>query len=225
VKRARAAALMTAVTFLLGFMFVVQLRAQDAAGGLEHLSAQDLTQLIANLNVSNGQLRAEAESLEARLRSIRDASANGQVNVGQLQDDLRRLRLWGGLDPARGSGVEVRISGPITARALNDLLDELRLAGAEALAVEGVRVVPGTVVDASVDGLSVDDIPLPARFSIRAIGSSAALQAILERSGGIISRIVVAQPDVVIDVAASDAPLDLPAVTRSLIPPDGKPRV
>jgi uncharacterized protein YlxW (UPF0749 family) len=217
--------MMTAVAFLFGFMVVVQLRAQDAAGGLQQMSAQDLTQLIANLDVNNGQLRAEADSLEARLRSITTSSANGQVNVGQLQDDLRRLRLWGGLDAARGSGVEVRISGPITARAVNDLLDELRLAGAEALAVEGVRVVPGTIVAAGTNGLSIDATPLPARFWIRAIGSPAALQAILERSGGIIGRIVVAQPDVAIDIAPSDAPLDVPATTRRLIPADGQPRV
>jgi uncharacterized protein YlxW (UPF0749 family) len=217
--------MMTVVAFVLGLLLVMQLRAQESAGGLPQLSAQDLTQLIANLNVRNGQLRTEADGLDARLRSITAASANGQVNVGQLQDDLRRLRLWGGLDAVRGRGVVVTISGPITARAVNDLLDELRLAGAEALVVGDVRVVPGTVVAGGVGGLSLEGASLPDRFSVRAIGTPAALQAILERSGGIVSRILVAQPDVAIQVTPSDAPIDLPATTRRLVPADGKPRV
>jgi uncharacterized protein YlxW (UPF0749 family) len=224
-KRPRALATMTAVAFLLGFLLVLQLRAQDSAGGLQQLSAQDLTQLIANLNVQNGQLRTEADGLEAQLRSLTAASANGQVNVGQLQDDLQRLRLWGGLDAVRGRGVVVSISGPITPHAVNDLLDELRLAGAEALAVGDVRVVAGTVVGAASGGLSVEGAALPDHFTVRAIGNPAALQAILGRSGGIVSRIVVAQPDVTIDVTQSNDPLVLPATTRRLIPADGKPRI
>jgi uncharacterized protein YlxW (UPF0749 family) len=215
---------MTAVVFLLGFMVVTQLRAQDAAGGFQQLSAQDLTQLIANLNVQNGQLRTEADGLEAQLRSITAASANGQVNVGQLQDDLQKLRLWGGLDAVQGRGLVVTISGPITANAVNDLLDELRLAGAEALAVGDMRVVAGSVVGGQPGGLSVEGAPLPGSFPLMAIGTPAALQAILERSGGIVSRITVAQPDVTIEVTLSQTPLELPATQRSLAPTDGKPR-
>ncbi|MGH2407518.1 MAG: DUF881 domain-containing protein [Candidatus Limnocylindrales bacterium] len=223
-RRPRALATMTIVVFLLGFMVVTQLRAQDAAGGLQQLSAQDLTQLIANLNVRNGQLRAEADGLETQLRSISQASANGQVNVGQLQDDLQRLRLWGGLDTVQGRGVVVTISGPITANAVNDLLDELRLAGAEALEVGDVRVVAGTVVGGDVGALSAEGTQLPDGFQLRAIGSPAALQAILERSGGIVSRIIVAQPDVSVDVAQSQGPIELPATRRDLVPVDGQPR-
>ncbi|MFI5254456.1 MAG: DUF881 domain-containing protein [Candidatus Limnocylindrales bacterium] len=215
---------MTVVAFVLGLLLVMQLRAQESAGGLQQLSTQDLTQLIANLNVQNGQLSAEAADLDSQLRSLTAASANGQVSVSQLQDDLRRLRLWGGLDPVRGQGVVVDVSGPITSRAVNDLLDELRLAGAEALAVGDVRVVPGTIVAQASAGLSVEGEPLAARFSVQAIGSPAALQAILSRSGGIVSRILVAQPDVVIHVTQSATPLELPATTRSLAPADGKPR-
>jgi uncharacterized protein YlxW (UPF0749 family) len=216
---------MTVVAFVLGLLLVMQLRGQESAGGLAQLSAQDLTQLIANLNVSNGQLRTEADGLDDRLRSITAASANGQVNVGQLHDDLIRLRLWGGLDAVRGRGVVVTISGPITAHAVNDLLDELRLAGAEALAVGAIRVVPGIVVAGGIGGLSLEGATLADRFSVRAIGTPAALQAILERSGGIVSRILVAQPDVAIVVTPSEAALDLPATTRRLVPADGKPRV
>ena len=216
---------MTVVAFVLGLLLVVQLRAQESAGGLQQLSAQDLTQLIANLNVRNGQLRTEVDGLEAQLRALTTASSNGQVNLDQLQGDLQRLHLWGGIDAVQGRGVVVTISGPITASAVNDLIDELRLAGAEALAVEGVRVVPGTVLGGDIGSLTIEGAALPARFTVRAIGTPASLEAILERSGGIVGRILVAQPDVTIDVTTSEVPLQLPATTRRLAPADAKPRL
>lgn len=218
-------AALTLLAFVLGLLLVVQLRAQGAAGGLGQLSAQDLTTLIANLNLRNGQLRTEIADLEAQLRSLSSVSTSGETNVEQLGSDLRRLRSWGGLGAVRGRGVEVTLSGPITADAVNDLVDELRVAGAEALSIGGVRVVSGTVVAGEPGGLTVAGSPLEPEFVVAAIGAPSALQAILNRPGGIVGRIVVTQPDVVVEVLPSEAPLTLPATTRDLVPADAKPRI
>jgi uncharacterized protein YlxW (UPF0749 family) len=216
---------MTAVAFIMGLLLVLQLRAQSSAGGFGQLSAQDLTTLIANLNLQNNQSRIEVARLEAQLRAMEDATAHGQTNVGQLESDLQRLRLWSGLLPVMGTGVVVAASGPITAHALNDLVDELRLAGAEAIAIGGTRVVSGSAVGGEPGALVIDGAPLPPAIVIEAIGSPSALQAVLSRAGGIIGRIAVAQPDVAIEVTPRDDTLVLPATTRDLHPPDAKPRI
>lgn len=222
-RRARAALAM--VAFIMGLLLVLQLRAQGSAGGLGQLSAQDLTTLIVNLDLRNGQLREEVAQLESQLRDMSTATANGQTNVGQLEADLLRLRLFAGLDPVQGRGVQVDIVGAITADAVNDLVDELRLAGAEALAVGGLRVVPGSVVGGEHGALLMEGVALPARLRIEAIGSPAALQAILNRAGGIVGRIAVAQPDVVIEVTPRETPLRLAATKRDLRPRDARPRI
>ena len=67
--------------------------------------------------------------------------------------------------------------------------------------------------------------PLGPEIRIEAIGSPSALQAVLSRAGGIIGRIAVAQPDVVIEVMPRETPLVLPATTRDLRPQDAKPRI
>ena len=87
---------MTVVAFIMGLLLVLQLRAQGSAGGLGQLSTQDLTTLIASLNLGNGQLRDEVAQLEAQLRDMSDATASGRTNVGQLEADLLRLRRWSG---------------------------------------------------------------------------------------------------------------------------------
>ena len=224
-KQPRALFAVTAVAFVLGILLVMQLRAQDSAGGLEQLSAADLTVLIANLNDRNAVLRSEVAGLESDLRALQASGASGVGNVDRLRSDLSRLRLWAGLDPIEGRGVVVRVSGPITADAANDLLDELRLAGSEAIAIGDIRVVPGTTVSGSAADLVVEGTHLGPSFEITAIGSPQALQAILDRSGGIVSRIAVGQPDVVVDVTPSDAPMRLPATDRDLTPAGATPRI
>jgi len=224
-RQPRALLAVTTVAFVLGILLVMQLRAQNGAGGLEQLSAADLTVLIANLNDRNGLLRAEVAGLEADLRGLEATGASGEGNLGRLRSDLTRLRLWSGLEAIEGRGVRVEVVGPITADAVNDLLDELRLAGAEAIAIEDVRVVAGTIVAGQPTELVVDGSRLGPAFEITAIGSPPALQAILDRSGGIVSRIAVGQPDVFVEIILSETPLQLPATRRDLIPDGATPRI
>jgi uncharacterized protein YlxW (UPF0749 family) len=214
---------LTVVLFLLGLLLVIQFRAQSGPEGLQQLSSQDLTTLIANLNVGNEQLREEVRTLEARVAELTDASSRGETSVDELRRDLRRLTLWSGQDPVSGRGVIVRLDGPVTADAVNDVLNELRGAGAEALAVEGVRVVPGTVVAGEPGALTVEALPLAASFRVEAIGEPTNLTASLVRQGGMIARIQAAQPGVAVDVEPVDA-LALPATQRPLVPADARPR-
>ena len=177
------------------------------------------------LNDRNGLLRAEVAGLEADLRGLEATGASGEGNLGRLRSDLTRLRLWSGLEAIEGRGVRVEVVGPITADAVNDLLDELRLAGAEAIAIEDVRVVAGTIVAGQPTELVVDGSRIGPAFEITAIGSPPALQAILDRSGGIVSRIAVGQPDVFVEIIPSETPLQLPATRRDLIPDGATPRI
>ena len=220
----RAQALLTVVTFVLGLLLVVQLRAAGG-GGLENESAQELTTLIANHNLHNGQLRAEIGELEGRLREVRDASARGEGSVEELRSELARLRLWSGLEPVQGSGAIVTFEGPVHADAVNDTLNELLLAGAEAIAVEEVRVVPGTVVTGQPGALVVEGTTLRQPLQVFAVGIPANLAAILSRPGGLVGRIQVTQPEVRVTVREIEQLLRLPATRRNLAPVHGRPRL
>ena len=215
----------TGVAFLLGLLLVVQFRAQNAAGGLSSLSTQDLTTLVANLNDRNGQLRAQVAQLEGQLAQLQAQQRNGESNVGDLQTELDRIRLWAGLDPAEGSGISLSISGPVTPDAVNDILNELRLAGAEALAVADTRVVASTALGGTAGHLTLDGRAAATPLRIVAIGDPANLQAILSRPGGVIGRIQVALPDVNVLVNQAAGTLEVPATAHDLVPADGRPHL
>jgi uncharacterized protein YlxW (UPF0749 family) len=213
-----------AVMFLLGILVVVQLRAQTAGSPLAQLSSQDLTVLVANLNGRNDQLRKEVATLERDLETMSADEDRGAISVDDLRAELGRVRAYAGMDAVVGSGVSVTISGPIDGAGLEDLVNELRNAGAEAITIGGVREVPGVVAVGVPGEVVVDGVPLTGSIELDAIGAPDKLTGSLTRSGGVIAQLAATQSDVVVTVTPMDR-LELPATQRDLVPTHGHPRL
>jgi uncharacterized protein YlxW (UPF0749 family) len=223
--RRRSQLTIAAVAFVLGLLVVVQLRSQAGGSGLAQLSSQDLTVLVANLNARNDQLRREGSSLDRELATLVQNRSRGDVSVDEISADLERVRAYAGLDPVAGPGVTISISGPIDGSGVEELINELRNAGAEAIAVGRVRVVTGVVVVGAPGEVEVDGSPVGADgFELEAIGAPDKLTGSLTRSGGVIAQLAATLPEVIVTVTPMDR-LDLPATTRTLVPAHGHPRL
>lgn len=223
-RSSRSQIALAAVALLLGFLVVTQIRSQAGGTGLEDRSAQDLTLLVANLNTRNDQLRGEVADLGRQLDSIVAAQARGDTSAGQLRADLVRIRIWSGVDAAEGQGVRVVLRGPATAKVLADLLNELRNAGAEAIAVGGVRVVPATIAGGAPGAVSVEDTLLEDPLEVVAIGNAATMTGTLTRAGGLVAQELATNAGLGIEVTSADRVL-VPATVRDLAPRVAKPRL
>ena len=212
------------VAAFLGFLAVGQLRGQAGVPGLSDLSAQELGVLVANLNAQNDQLRAEVASLERQRADLASSKDRGQSAVDQLQSDLARIRAWAGLTALAGSGATVTVHGPIGADGVEDLVNELRNAGAEGIGIAGVRLVPGVVVGGTPGSLTLAGTALGDGFEILAIGSPQILTGTLTRAGGVVAQLGATYPQVTVTVTPSDG-LEVPATTRNLQPADGHPHL
>jgi uncharacterized protein YlxW (UPF0749 family) len=213
-----------AVAFILGLLVVVQLRTQSGGAAFAGLSSQDLTVLVANLNDRNDQLRREVATLDRELAVLATDRQRGDVSIDDLRADLRRVRLYAGIDPATGPGVVVVVRGPIDGAGVEDLLNELRNAGAEAMAAEDIRLVPGTVASGSAGQVAIGGAPTGAPLELTVIGPPDKLIGSLTRSGGIIAQLAATQPDVTIEVTPVEG-LRVPATTHDLVPAFGRPRL
>jgi uncharacterized protein YlxW (UPF0749 family) len=213
-----------AVTFILGLLVVVQLRAQTLGSPLLQLSSQDLTVLVANLNGRNDQLRREVATLERDLETLTADESRGAISLDDLRSELARVRAYAGLDPVVGSGVTVTISGPIDGAGVADLVNELRNAGAEAIAVAGIRDVPGVVANGLPGQVTLEGTPVGPTLDLTAIGAPDKLTGSLTRSGGVIAQLAATQPEVVVTVTPMER-LELPATDHELIPTHGRPRL
>lgn len=213
-----------AVALILGLLVVIQLRSQAGPTGLAQLSSQDLTVLVANLNARNDQLRREASSLEQELGTLVANRSRGDVSLDEISADLQRVRAYAGMDPVVGPGVTISIRGPIDGAGVEELINELRNAGAEAIAMGDVRVVAGVVATGASGEAQVAGARLGVSFDLDAIGAPDKLTGSLTRSGGVIAQLAATQPDVVVTVTPVDR-LELPATTLTLVPAHGRPRL
>ena len=213
-----------AVTLVLGFLAVKQFQIQATGDQYAGLSSQDLTVLVANLNDRNDQLRGEISTLERELEVLGQNEQRGDASVDELRADLRRVRLYAGIDPAAGPGVSILVHGPIDGSGLQDLVNELRNAGAEAMAIDDIRLVPGVVAVGARGATTLDGTPLADPFTILAIGAPDKLTGSLTRSGGIIAQLAATQPDVGVDVTPLDH-ITVPSSERTLVPAHGHPRL
>jgi uncharacterized protein YlxW (UPF0749 family) len=222
--RTRSQLTIAAVALALGLLVVVQLRAQAGNAGFAQLSSQDLTVLVANLNARNDQLRREVATLEGELTALNQNRSRGEESLDELRADLRRVRAYAGLDPVGGPGVTISVSGPIDGSGVEELINELRNAGAEAIGVGSIRIVTGIVVSGPAGAAAIGDRELGAVFELSAIGAADKLTGSLTRSGGVIAQLAATEPDVSVTVTPVDR-IELPATARTLVPAHGHPRL
>ncbi len=215
---------MSVVLLVLGFLVVAQLRSQSANQGLATLSVQELTELVANVTTRNNQLREEIRSLEQQRESVATAVERGDTSAVQIRTDLRRVLGWSGALGVSGAGVRVVVEGPLPGDAIEQLLNELRNAGAEAISIGAIRVVPGVIVSGPANSLVASGIPLADPIEILAIGQPESLAGSLARAGGPIAQLSARFPDVGITVNDADS-VSIPPTDRDLYPVLGSPRL
>lgn len=180
---------LTAVALLIGLLLVGQLRSQARPTEISSLSAQDLSTLIETLSDRNRELRAGLADAREQLREYNAAETQGQSALDVSREDLRRIIAFGGEGSVEGQGIVMNVNGDLDAIAVNDLLNELRNAGAEAIAVDQVRVTARSVCTQGDGTLQVDGTAIGRSFTIRAVGDPDGLLAALQRPGGIISQL------------------------------------
>ena len=215
----------TAVAAILGLLIVVQLHGQAGGSELQSKSAQELTQIVAQQSTSNDGLVAEVATLQNQLAELRADQSSGATSVDQIQSELGRIRAWSGLDAISGKGVKITVSGEVDAASVDALLNELRNAGAEAIAIEDIRVIARTSVGGVPGSLDVDGTLLRDPFTVRAIGRPETLVGSLTRVGGIIAQLSATNPAATVDVEAVDDPMTLPASALDLVPHHGQRRL
>jgi len=188
--RHRAAQLtLTAMAVLIGVLIVGQLRSQTRPTEVSALSPAELSARIETLAAANADLRVALSDARQQLNDYQTAEAQGQSALDVSREELRHLRAWGALDPVEGQGIVLTVNGSLDAIAVNDLINELRNAGAEALAVDGVRITARSVAAHGTTSLEIDGVAIGRSFRLSAIGDPDGLLAALQRPGGLIAQL------------------------------------
>jgi uncharacterized protein YlxW (UPF0749 family) len=210
-----------AVAGLIGVLLVGQLRSQGPAIELSNLSAQELSALIETLQQRNVDASDGLADLREQIRDYERDSSLGESSLDLTREVLDRFRAFAGLLPITGQGITLQAEGSFEPSNVNDLIYELRNAGAEAIAVDGIRITARSIATFGPGVIEIDGRPIDRFFEIQAIGPPQSLQSAMERPGGILRQLEQAVGATFrIEPATS---MTLPATERDLVPQVARP--
>jgi uncharacterized protein YlxW (UPF0749 family) len=209
------------VAALIGVLLVGQLRSQARPVELGSLSADDLSALVDQLLSSNAELQDGLRLLRDQVRDYELAESLGQSGRDQTEQELLRIRAFAGLGGVEGQGVHITVDGSLDYLAVNDLINELRNGGAQAIAVDDVRIVASSVAVRGTEAIEVDGVEIGSTFTIDAIGSPDGLLSTLNRPGGIKAQLEQSvRATIVIEQRQG---IEIPATRRDLTPQVAQP--
>jgi uncharacterized protein YlxW (UPF0749 family) len=177
------------VAALLGILIVTQLRAnQTASQALQTASESDLSQIVGNLNNEINMLRAEAANLRLQLFKIERTSNDSASIMKESSKNLNNLKIIAGVTKVSGPGIKIQITddnSSLNSYDLVDLITELRVGGAEAISINGIRIVARTGIMQDNRGIFIDQKPVSPPYEVLTIGEPEVLYEALVIAGGI----------------------------------------
>ncbi len=194
----RTALALSAVAVVAGFLGVLHVRGAERVRppGPPVQRAEELAALVAQARAHQEVLEAELARLRARVREYEQATEQGQALTQALVEEIRVYRMVLGLEPVRGPGLEVVIlpgatpSLPVPAEVgaldLAGLVNELWSSGAEAVAVNGRRVLSRSAYRQAGNRIVVDGVPLRPPYVVWAVGPADAMEGALRVRGGFV---------------------------------------
>ena len=185
---------------LLGYGYMIQINNADAT--YETLSEDELTRLISETGTQVQNLEQRKSELTNQLESLKAAANKTQEAERIAKQNEETNGILAGRLPATGKGVSISISQG--SKTMYKLIEELRNAGAEVMAINSVRVVTKTYVSDTDDGLECDGVALRAPYRILAIGDPQNLQNAVNIAGGVGSSLKV-KYGATVSVTSSDS--------------------
>jgi uncharacterized protein YlxW (UPF0749 family) len=137
------------VMLFFGILLTAQIRTQvKATNSIENQNSQDLSMIIITLNEKREDLNKNLASLEEELENLGNKANDGISLNATLDNQIKQLNMITGNSAVEGPGISVTITGdsPLFYLDIIDLVNELFSSGAEAVAVNDIRVHLRTMI-------------------------------------------------------------------------------
>jgi uncharacterized protein YlxW (UPF0749 family) len=160
------------IALLVALVATVQIRSQaEVERTLVGTDTTTLAFLIDDLHRANDALAAEAADLAQRKTALQSGGSSAAEQ--ELTAEAARLRAIEGFAPVHGPGIVMVIDASgLQALDLQDAINNLGVAGAEAIAVNDHRLVVGTQIVQTQSGVTIDGALVSPPWTISVIGDA-----------------------------------------------------
>lgn len=168
----------------LGFLIAAQLAAEAPRVRYTTQERSPLIETATGLQAQQEELKTRILQLRSQIGALEQEGQGSAAAVGALNDQILDARIAAGLIPLTGTGIVLQLEDSlmpvnddasagdylVTALDLRTAVEELWLAGAEAIAINGERVTPTTAVIDIGSSVLVNSAYLAPPFRITALG-------------------------------------------------------
>ena len=183
--------------FALGFLVAAQLRSEAPRVRYTSQERPALVETALGLQAQQDQLKTQLLELRAQIQGLEGREQGNAELVRQLNDDLDAARAAAGLVALEGPGVVIQLQDStdqpvagtndadylVNAADIRVLVEELWLAGAEAVAVNGERVTAATAILDIGGSVLVNSAYLAPPYVVLAIGPTDLYAQLSQASG------------------------------------------
>ncbi|MFD9356079.1 DUF881 domain-containing protein [Streptomyces sp. NPDC060031] len=201
----RAQLIVAVLLFVLGLGLAIQVRSNSDSSALRGARQEDLVRILDELDGRTKRLEDEKSKLEDQRKELENSSNQAEEARRQTVEKERQLGILAGTVAAQGPGITLKITdvkGQVRSDQLLDTLQELRAAGAEAIQINGVRIVAGSYFSDEGGGVGIDGKKITQPYEFRVIGKPQDLEPALNIPGGVVQTLEKEQATVAVTRSA-----------------------
>lgn len=183
------------ITITIGIMFLilttiifVQFKTikQTDITSIENMREDELKSEISNFKQKIAEVEKQIEETDLKIKEYEETIATGKQASELLEKELEQQNNILGKNDVKGAGIIVALTDTraqkITSEDLRQLLNQLRADGAEAISINGQRIVYDSyVVDLGGTYISVNGERIVSPYEVKAIGNPTYLESGLSK--------------------------------------------
>lgn len=183
------------ITITIGIMFLilttiifVQFKTikQTDITSIENMREDELKSEISNFKQKIAEVEKQIEETDSKIKEYEETIATGKQASELLEKELEQQNNILGKNAVKGTGIIVTLTDTraqkITSEDLRELLNQLKTDGAEAVSINGQRIVYDSyVVDLGGTYISVNGERIVSPYEVKAIGNPTYLESGLSK--------------------------------------------
>lgn len=187
--------------FILTFAIVVQIRTMNTANSTASQTLADnaLRDEVLKWKEKYDNVSEDLKKAEKNLEEVRQSATQNDTTSAAKEEELKKNNMLLGLTSVKGSGIVIELEDGKSESSIlsmedssnklvhNDdllsLVNELRNSGAEAIEINGQRVVNSSAITCEGNVIKINGERIGSPFTIKAIGSQGLLYGQMTRVG------------------------------------------
>ncbi len=193
------------LALFIGLVISIQItttQGSDQGGLIPFAKAQGYLEELKKVRAEKDAALEELNRLEDRLDQIEKEKADEDFFLRGVVSDLEKYKMAAGVVDVMGPGVIVTVDDPLPTDELSDeysvimlryelllsLVNKMKDAGAEAISINGQRIIVTTEISLAGDNVNINTVPTAPPYIIKAIGNPDTIESTLTIRFGIIEQ-------------------------------------